>query len=150
MCYAVYISTDSATDLSGRNTDLLRFKRVDDSSADPCIALLDFPNQWYVGSKATCSCTFRHLHTSAVELGFGAPEDWCPEGQDEIDATKELFSVLSEIVSSGYSLDLVDRWEGSQPGDIKIVNVYIGEISRESFRMFEDHKFRFKKEKAQP
>jgi len=90
MCYAVYLSTDLATDFSERNTDLLRFKRVDDSIADPCTALLEFPNQWYVGSKSECSCTFRHLHTSAVELGFG-------------------------------------------------------ELSRESFRMFEDHKFQFRK-----
>lgn len=150
MCYSVYISTDSTMDLSERNTDLLRFKRIADSNVDPCTALLDFSNQWYVGSKSECSCTFRHLHTSAVDLGFGEPEDWCPEEQDEIDATKKLFSVIAELVSSGFNLDLVDRWEGSQAKDITTLDVSLAEISEKTFRLFEDHKFRLKEEKTQP
>jgi hypothetical protein len=86
MCYAVYISTDSTEDLSKRNSELVRFEKVTDPNADPCTRLLDLPNQWYVGSKTGCSCTFRHL--MSVKLGFGEPEDWYPEEQDDVDATK--------------------------------------------------------------
>ena len=54
MCYGVYISTDSVEDLSRRNSELVRFENVTDSNVDPCATVLDFPNQWYVGSKSGC------------------------------------------------------------------------------------------------
>lgn len=147
MCYGVYISTDSGEDLTERNSELVRFEKVTDTGADPCTRLLDFPNQWYVGSKTGCSCTFRHLFS--VELGFGEPEDWCPEEQDELDATKELYVILASILSSGHQVDLVDRWEGAQPDDITTLDVSLDEISETAFRMFENHKFRLKRGNTQ-
>ena len=124
MCYAVYISTDSQMNLVERNSELVRFERVTDPDSDPCIALLDFPNKWYVGSKSGCGCTFRHLHTSAVELGFSEPVDWYEEEQDELDATREFYVMLSDILSSGYHVDLVDHWEGTQPeGSLRLQNI---------------------------
>ncbi len=87
MCYGVYVSTDSSEDLATRNTDLVRFEKVADPLSDPCITLLDFPSQWYVGSKSRCSCTFRHL--TSIELGFSEPVDWYTEEQEELDATRE-------------------------------------------------------------
>lgn len=147
MCYGVYISTDSSEDLARWNSELVRFEKVTNPCADPCTRLLDFPNQWYVGSKSNCSCTFRHLYS--IELGFSEPEDWCPEEQDELDATKELYAILVSILSSGHQVDLVDRWEGAKPDDITTVDVSLDEISETAFRMFENHKFRLSKEKTQ-
>jgi hypothetical protein len=83
-----------------------------------------------------------------VEFGFGEPEEWCPEEQEQIDATKELFSVLAHLLSSGYALDLVDRWEGSQPKDITTLDVSLDQFSEKTFRMFEDHKFTLMKGKS--
>jgi hypothetical protein len=57
---------------------------------------------------------------------------------------------LDKLVSSGFNLDLVDRWEGTQPEDIRTLNVAIHEISLETFRMFENHKFRLVNEQARP
>lgn len=147
MCYGVYISTDSSEDLARRNSELVRFEKVTDPSTDPCIRLLDFPNQWYIGSKSGCSCTFRHL--ASIELGFSEPEDWCKEEQDELDATLELYSILAFLLSAGHKVDLVDRWEGSGPEDIKTLDVSLDDVSEKAFRMFENHKFRFKKGKTQ-
>lgn len=146
MCYGVYISTDSREDLSLRNSDLVRFEKVTDPLSDPCIALLDHPFQWYVGSKSSCSCTFRHLHPSSIELGFSEPVDWYKEAQDELDATKELYAVLDSLLTSDHQADLVDRWEGSAPEDITTIDVSLDEVSPAAFRMFEDHKFRMRKE----
>lgn len=143
MCYGVYISTDSTEDLSKRNSELVRFEKVTDPNADPCTQLLDFPHKWYVGSKSGCSCTFRHL--KSVELGFGEPEDWYKEEQDDREATRELYRTLASLVSSGHEVDLVDRWEGTQPEDITTLDVSLDDVSESAFRMFEDHKFRFKK-----
>lgn len=147
MCYSVYLSTDSDEDLSLRNSELVRFKCLDDpndkDAQDPCLSLLDYPHRWYVGSKAECSCTFRHLYS--IELGFSEPVDWYEEEQDQIDATKELYVVLAAILSSGHHCDLVDRWEGAEPDSIKILDVSVTDVSHDAFRLFENHKFRLRK-----
>ncbi len=140
MCYEVYISTDSWEDLTTRNSELLRFKRVADPSTDPAILLLDFPNRWYVGSKSECSCTFRHLYS--IELGFGEPVDWYPEEQDELNATRELYTTLTSLLSAGYHVDLLDQWHGSQAEAITTLDVSLSEVSEQAFRLFENHKFR--------
>ncbi|MBI5583345.1 MAG: hypothetical protein HY892_05950 [Deltaproteobacteria bacterium] len=148
MCYLVYLSTDSPKDLTERNSDLVRFEKVTEGHFDPGLALLAFPNQWYVGSKSGCSCTFRHLHPSSIALGFSEPEDWYPEGRDELDATRELYAALSEILSSGARLDLLDRWEGSQPEDITTLVVSFDQVSPGAFRLFESHKFILEKDEV--
>lgn len=146
----VYISTDSPTDLTGRNTELVRFEKVTNLESDPCLSVLEFPNKWEVGSKAGCGCTFRHLYIESVELGFSEPEDWYQEEKDELDATRQLYKALNDILESGHQLDLVDRWEGAEPDDITTVEVSLDEVSEAAFRMFEGHKFKLKKAKIQP
>ncbi|MGE0824941.1 MAG: hypothetical protein AB7G75_17720 [Candidatus Binatia bacterium] len=142
MCYEVYLSTDSQEDLSTRNSLLVRFEKVTDTSAVPALRCLDFPNRWYVGSKSQCSCTFRHLYS--VDLGFGEPEAWYPEEQDEIAATRQLYATLTSLLSSGYHVDLLDQWHGTQPGAIVTREVSLAEVSERAFRLFENHKFRLK------
>ena len=84
MCYSVYLSTDFEGDLSQHSSALIRFEK-DFTNCEPEIMdLLLYEHPWYVGSKAGCSCTFRHL--SSVELGFGKPVDWYAEELDEIEA----------------------------------------------------------------
>lgn len=146
MCYALYISTDSPEDLSKRNSELVRFDKVTDSNTDPCVRLLDFPNHWYVGSKSGCSCTFRHL--ISIDLGFSDPVDWYKEEPEELDATRELYFTLADLLSSGHCVDLIDRWEGAQPEDITFLDVSLDDVANTAFRMFENHKFRLKKEKT--
>jgi hypothetical protein len=147
MCYGVYISTDSMEDLSKRNSELVQFEKVKDSNGDPCAALLDFPNKWFVRSKSGCSCTFRHL--MSIDLGFSDPVDWSEEEQDELDATGELYSALTDLLSSGHHVDLIDRWEGAQPEDITVLDVSLDVVSKTAFRLFEDHKFKLKKKTQQ-
>ena len=147
MCYGVYISTDSTQDLTFYNTNLLRFEKVVDYESDPCISLLGYASRWYIGSKSGCSCTFRHL--MSIELGFSEPVDWYKEEQEELDATLELYAVLDSLLTSGHQVDLVDRWEGSKPGDITTIDVSLDDVLAQAFRMFENHKFRLRKERTQ-
>lgn len=139
MCYEVHLSTDSHEDLTSRNSELIRFRRVADPNTEPGIRLLDFPNHWFVGSKSQCSCTFRHLHS--IDLGFGEPVEWYPEGQDELDATHELHTALSSLLSSGYHVDLLNRWHGAQPADITTLEASLSDVPAPAFRLFENHKF---------
>lgn len=143
MCYVVYISTTSDDDLRVYNSELLRFAPLDASNGHPCTALLENPNRWYVGSKSHCSCTFRHL--VETELGFGEPEDWFPEEPDDIEATKQLYAVLRQLVASGHRLDCADVWYDATPDAIKTIDVSIGDVPVTAFRLFENCRFRLEK-----
>lgn len=139
MCYTLYISTDSTDNIALRNSDLLYFEPVLQSSDDPCVSLLRFRNKWCVGTKSRCSCTLRHLFDPG--LGFSPPVDWYPEKQDEIDATRELYRALLALLFAGHQVDLIDRWEGAEPQDIVDLPVALDEIPETAFRLFEDHRF---------
>jgi hypothetical protein len=143
MCYAVYISTDSDADLSTRNSERVRFAKVDAAKADACASMLEFENKWYVGSKSQCSCTFRHI--ADVDMRFSEPEDWFPEEEDAIVATRELYSTLEWLLASGHKVDLVDGWMDSGPEGVKVLDVSFDEVSAKAFRLFEDYRFRLRK-----
>ena len=73
MCYMILLSTDSEADLSLYNDKLIEFTSELPGLAEE--ALLNHPKKWFVGSQHGCSCGFRHLYVTSVELGFGVPED---------------------------------------------------------------------------
>lgn len=143
MCYQVFLSTDSQEDLSRHNSTFLSLETLADSNSDPCTVLLEFSNKWYVGSKSGCSCSFRHL--SSIELGFTDPVEWYVEEEEDIEATCQLYDVLNHLISSGFQVDLVDSWNDANPQDITTLAVPFDKVSRTSFRLFENHKFRLSK-----
>ena len=147
MCYSVYISTDSPEDLTKHNSELVKFDRIADSEDNPCIGLLEFPHKWYIGSKAGCSCSFRHL--MSVELGFSDPVDWYEEEQDDLDATRELYFILNELLSKDYHVDLIDSWHSVQPEDMVTIDVSFNDVSSTAFRLFENYKFKLIKKTQQ-
>jgi len=142
VCYSIYLSTDSNRDLSGENSDLLRFKQ--EKIDEPMRTLLQHEYQWYVGSKSGCSCTFRHLHST--ELGFGEPVDWYPEDEDEIAATLSFIEIVRRLVDQGHQLDCVDLWYGTKIDHVRYMKVDLKNITDEQFRFFENHYFIFTNE----
>ncbi|MBW2412425.1 MAG: hypothetical protein JRF72_21705, partial [Deltaproteobacteria bacterium] len=131
MCYLVYISTDFEGDLSQHNSGLISFEK-DISEGDPDILdLLLHKNPWYVGSKAGCSCTLRHLHS--IELGFGEPVEWYAEDPDEIEATRLFYDVMIDMISSGNQVDCIEFWSGTKQDQIKRLEVNLASISRQAF-----------------
>lgn len=143
MCYALYLSTDSQKDLTKHNSDLVRFEPILNDDENHFTMLLKNRNKWYVGSKSGCSCTFRHL--KSIELGFGEPEDWYREDQDETDATKELFYLIEQLIFCEDQVDCISIWEGSDPEDVVKMDVQLSFLSEVSFRFFENHHFVFYK-----
>ncbi len=143
MCYMVVLSTSSPEDLRKYNTNLLRFeKRLPGLTEEK---ELKMPHKWFVGSKDGCSCAFRHLHTSAVELGFSEPVVWYPEEQDDLDATQQFYRVVTKLIDDEYSVDCVDAWdhrdEKSPLSGREVVN--IKSVRASEFRFFENYKFTF-------
>ena len=143
MCYALYLSTDSQKDLTKHNSDLVRFEPISNDDENNFTMLLKNRNKWYVGSKSGCSCTFRHL--KSIELWFGEPEDWYREDQDEIDATKELFNLIDQLIFCEDQVDCISIWEGSDPEDVVKMDVQLSLLSEVSFRFFENRHFVFYK-----
>lgn len=104
-----------------------------------------YPYKWFVGSKDGCSCAFRHLHTSAFKLGFGEPEDWYPEEIDDIDASKEFYSVVQKLVVSGQFVECLDIWSDDDGHGLSLDErvVDVSAINPDEFRFFENCRFRF-------
>ena len=141
MCYLFYISTDFEGDLSRHNSALISFEKDFANCQPEIIDLLLYEYHWYVGSKAGCSCTFRHL--SSIELSFGEPVYGYEEPSDEIEATKIFYDEISSLISQGNKVDCIEIWAGTKRDQIKRLEVDLSSVSRNSFRFFENHHFVF-------
>ena len=144
MCYAIYLSTDTNQDLSLENSDLIHFERR--TVEEPFRSMLLYGQQWYVGSKSGCSCTFRHLYS--VDLGFGEPVDWYPEDEDEIAATLLFVNVVRSIIKRGHKVDCIDAWYGATKEEIIEKQVNLDELNDAQFRFFENYHFSFEHNKV--
>lgn len=144
MCYMTLLSTTSLENLSFGNNDLVRISK--ELPGLPEETYLGFANKWFIGSQAGCSCGFRHLYVTSVELGFGKPEDWFPEESSDILATHQVIALIRSLVEKGEKVDVVDAWADGktevQPlsGDIE---VNLKDVGDESFRFFENYRFSF-------
>lgn len=144
MCYMILLSTTSTDDLSIGNNELVSF-----TAALPGIPeeqYLAFPNKWFIGSRSGCSCSFRHLYISSVELGFSEPVDWYPEEAADVEATRQVIAVIRSLVAKGEKVDCVDAWAHGQPLAAALVgevDVDLGKVGDASFRFFENHRFTF-------
>lgn len=141
MCYSIYISTDSRSDLAAKNNELIEFTRMKDKSENSSISLLSFENVWHVGSRSNCSCGFRHLLSH--ELGFSEPVDWYEEDEQDLEATKQVYLIFRGLVEDGCSLDCVDKWEGADLSNIVSIEVSVREVGAAEFRFFENYYFVF-------
>ena len=138
------LSTTADVDLSLENNDLVRFTR--ELPGIPEETYLGFKNKWFIGSKSGCSCELRHLSIPSVELGFGLPEDWFPEEQSDIEATRQIIASIRSLIENGANVDCVDAWSQYQTVAVPLageVEVNLATVSNEAFRFFEMHKFVF-------
>ena len=143
MCYALILSTTSSADLSRFNSEEIRFdKNIPDRL--PLRHLL-YANQWYVGSRTGCSCSFRHLY--GPEFVFGAPEDWFPEEKADIEATLTFIRLVRSLVMKGENVDCLDAWEGDNTEAPQLLSVNLTQVRDEEFRFFENYHFDFISEK---
>ena len=143
MCYALILSTTSNEDLSQFNREEIQFnQQVPDRLP---VNMLLYPNKWYVGSRTGCSCSFRHLYEPG--LGFGVPEDWFPEEESDIEATKIFIHIVRSLLTKGESVDCLDAWEGSSEMSFARLHVNLSQVRDEEFRFFENHHFDFSMDK---
>ena len=142
MCMFTIIGTDSNEDLGIYNTDLMVFKKVEEEVKE--VKWLTHKNVWFLTDKhESCSCGFRNVEAPNIEiLGFGKPEEWSPEDENDIEATHQAYSVIKHLVESGYSVESVSAWADSNP-EIKELSVNLKEIDIEKFRFFDGYLFKY-------
>lgn len=141
MCYMLVMSTTSNSDLSINDSSLITFKKIE--SQIPEDHILKNQYKWFVGSAHGCSCGFRHLYSSSVELGFEEPEDWFPEEKDDIIATCAFIRIIKALVSTGNKVDCFDAWDDNQNTSISAgtISINTSQMKDEKFRFFENHHF---------
>ncbi len=142
MCYLVYLSTDSAEDLARHNSEWVRFRPLEEDDKSRA-GVLTYPQKWFVGSKAGCSCTFRHV--VGDESGdFREPEDWCPEEEDAVKATIELYRVIASLRAADHQVDCLDLWYDTPSDQIRKKTVHLSSVPEKTFRLLEMYHFVFK------
>jgi hypothetical protein len=133
MCYAVFLSTTSAEDLSKHDFDAVSF--VGEASTQemdrPYLARLHYPSKYFVSTYGGCSCHFRHAE-ERDEL-FEPPVDWEPEDPEDVEATGKLYELLVQMVSSGHRVDLIDVWNDDEVTEE--VGVSLSAVPKEAFRL---------------
>lgn len=143
MCYMVILSTDSSEDLSAHNDEIVKFSRDLPPLAE--VDLLAYPQKWFVVSRDSCSCGFRHLCVPSVELGFSEPAEWFPEQPEDIEATLRFMRVVRGLLEAGAHVDCIDAWghESDSAKLIGAIRVDLSAIDDHCFRFFENHRFDF-------
>ncbi len=139
MCYSIYLSTESPTDLQALELEYARFE------PNPVVPfpILQYAKQWFLTREfGDCSCHFRCLSTD--EPCFGPSEDWFEADEDDVAATRQVFEVIRGIVEGGYGLDLMCIWEGTDIGSIRRREVKMNEVNETTFWFFENYYFSFR------
>jgi hypothetical protein len=83
-----------------------------------------------------------------VDLGFSEPVDWYKEDDDEVVATMLFIKVVRVLIQRGHKVDCIDAWHGAARGDIEEMQVSLDELNDTQFRFFENHHFRFEKDRG--
>ncbi len=135
----VYIVTDYQDDLSKFNNELVTFKQVADRHRGKFTSLFLLPYIWHICSRTGCSCGFRNDNP---EIGFIEPEDWFPEDEDSIKATRQVYKTLSNILKTGSRIDCLSAWSDAENGDIKTIEISFKEIKEKQFRFFTNYLFK--------
>jgi hypothetical protein len=144
MCFMIILSTSSPDDLHQFNSPLLQFSKT--LPGLPEELHLRHPHRWFLGSRDGCSCGFRHLDAMNESLGFAAPEDWWPEEQEDIDATRQAASAFKSLLAAGATLDCIDVWLDDDRDKVRLIEEKIidfTQIPEPGFRFIEGHRFEF-------
>jgi hypothetical protein len=144
VCYLIYLSTTSKEPFGDSGRTLYKMYPIGPDDDARIVGLFEYPEKWYVECQyGGCSCHFRHNGTDQYAPSFSPPEDWCPEDEDDIEATAALVALFQRIIGDGHQLDVIDVWTGTPPELINTLDVNLSELPVDSFRFFENYRFRF-------
>ena len=146
MCHSIYLSTDSPQDLGAEPFEHLQFSAdLDPEPAhEELLPLLAYPRRWFLNRReyGGCSCHFRHCYESTFE----PPQNWAPEEEDDVAATREAYRAFRKIVEDGYHLDVIDVFADDTPASqVQRLDVSFRAIDEEAFQFFSGYQFDFDK-----
>lgn len=108
------------------------------------LGALKYPNVWFASDEpASCSCIFRTLEACNLDLGFAPPEAWFEEEQESIDATKNIYQVISSLLQQGAKVESITYWvDKKEP--FADMQVDLTAVTADQFRFFEGYRFEYK------
>ncbi|WP_250679611.1 hypothetical protein [Geomonas sp. Red32] len=141
------ISTTSQSDLAERNTTSVTFSQEIPDVIES--RFLRYPNKWFLTTPGgSCSCGFRYVERWNVDLlGFSQPQEWSPEDEDDISATRAAFEVITSIIRDGDAVDSVTAWMQDEEMSHELVGDIafdLSEIGIDRFRFFDGYRFEYK------
>lgn len=146
MCYMIILSTTSEADLTGCGRFAVFSKEIPDVIE---VEFLKYPHKWFLTApEGTCSCGFRNVERWNVDLlGFGEPEEWSPEDEDDILATYEVVEVITSLLKDGDAVDSVTAWLQDEEMSHELVGdieVKLSDVGKERFRFYDGYRFEYK------
>ena len=60
----------------------------------------------------------------STELGFSEPADWYKEDQDAIDATRELFRLIEQLIVRGHHVDCLQKPNENLPMQLETEQIW--------------------------
>jgi hypothetical protein len=132
VCYLVYFSTTSSEDLTAVVSPHFHVRHTDDAVA----ARLAHPQRYFLECRfGGCSCHFRHAD---ADLGFGEPEEWYSEDEDDLEPTAAFYDLLLKLRRDGHEVDLFSIFEGTPVDELSEIRVDLAGIKRSEFRFLTD------------
>jgi hypothetical protein len=146
MCNSIFFSTDSVEDFSRLTTKRLAVEPLWSGEEAAAVVMLDHPNRCFLTREfGGCSCYFR---TYATEVNshppsFDEPYDWCPEDDDDIEATAEFYRMIKHLLVSGHQVDTVCILNDPSVDAMTSIEVDLSLVSESSFKFFDNYHFKF-------
>jgi hypothetical protein len=144
VCNVTHLSTTSSEDLAGVDGKNFVLEKISPDFLDDGAGFLEFPSRWFVACRyGGCSCHFRNWARENPPE-FGAPEEWCEEDPEDVEATGAFYDFVAKLVRAGHQVDTVTVWTSDGPFDtIWTREVSLSDVSREAFRFIENYRFRY-------
>lgn len=144
MCHLIFFSTDCEDDLLDTPQDNYRIERPPQKVVEELEPLLAHKNTWYMGCRyGGCSCHFRNLLKESASLGFGEPEEWFKEEEDDFGPTIAAFEFFEDLIKRGHKVDVHDVWADEIPAKAKTVKVSVSKLPPSHFRFIQNLRFEF-------
>lgn len=71
---------------------------------------------------------------------FDPPQDWSPEDDDDVAATRLVYDVIRQLVEEGEEVEVACHWTSDAPVFIA-ERVRLSEVSRDAFRFWDGYRF---------
>ena len=132
MCYELYISANNPLK-EQLKSEYVSFEQINDAQRNNLSSHLKHEFNYYIGSKAGCSCSFRYWEN---DFGFTEPQDWTDEDPDDIKGTIALYKAIINLFPSSTLITIIPTWCGDDIPSQETELINLDSIAENKFIIF--------------